>query len=295
MSGEYLRASLTRAHRPACKTVVVTQRGRPAPLSVGAKIGAASPLSQPLLGRGLVDHPTVAPTEERQRSVTPTRTAPAVPSGVTPEAIEPTRTTPTLPTDPQVKTKPPLRVAAPRAAATTPSLRTSFDEEAAQLAHSGSLRSHQRTSSGSPPESEKLKQGVAIPSADIVSEEIIAEPAADPRPLATSAPASAERKNRANSPEFRVSWPAANRSLPAPAHAQVEKEVIRAAQAEFYKRTNSSGTPGESPAVVNVRVENVTVKIEPLAPAWTPPRPISAVNAEGAFASHFLKRSISGF
>lgn len=98
--------------------------------------------------------------------------------------------------------------------------------------------------------------------------------------------------------EFRVNWAPDSRILTSFQQVQVEREVVRAARAEFQKQAKPSARTG-APAAAEIRVEHLTVNLEPRA---TPPapRPVPArlptpASREGAFASHFLSRTISGF
>jgi hypothetical protein len=298
MSGGYLRTSLARAHRPACKTVVVTRRMWPVPLLSRPK----NDESLDLLPRGSVQDPPVIPVRKQQRSVTSRHTvSQAISTAVIPEAAKLPRSAPTLPAKLRAETESAQPVPAPTLTRTGSALSASSDPPWAPLrpAHSDTLNGFQNASNGSPLEPEERKQELAITSTNAITEGIVAEVTADSPSAGISSFAAGERVTRVQPPEFRVNWPAANRALPASARAQAEREVIRAARAEFKKCTNSAGIPSESPAVVNVRVESLTVKIESPAPApappWTPTRPASAVNAEGAFSSHFLRRTISGF
>jgi hypothetical protein len=102
---------------------------------------------------------------------------------------------------------------------------------------------------------------------------------------------------------FRMQWPESTPPVPAPVRNRVEREVIHAARTEWRKSTARRAAESQdarpvTAESVEVRVENVTVKIEAPAspPAATPPRSssVSPASSDG-FGAYFLRRSISGF
>lgn len=138
-----------------------------------------------------------------------------------------------------------------------------------------------------------------------VEREISIETLREEVPVIGAGPPARATEARAIEPHsFRMRWPEKVPPLPSPVRERVEREVARAARTEWRKsaerRTVPSSATAPSPPVVEVRVEQVTVKIEappqhptPLAPPASAPAPRSATD-EG-FSSHFLRRSISNF
>ena len=304
MSSGYLRTSLARARRPAVGTVAVPRLIVLAPLPAKTSVGGLPPFLA-----GLPIKSTRVPVNEQPGTVAGSLTDLARSRTVVPLAgVERRRDAPpenahNLPAQPES----PVAVPTVAKRGPNPTLGTFGDATPVEkhALHSDAINGFQKALRAPPlapkePESKECERQVANTTTNEFAEGGGVEVGTDQLSAGASTSLMKARVTGVQPKEFRVNWPEVNRALSASARTQAEREVIRAARAEFNKCTNSSGIPSEVPAVVNVRVENVTVKIDsptpaPAPPPWTSARPTSAVSGEGAFSSYFLRRTISGF
>lgn len=155
-----------------------------------------------------------------------------------------------------------------------------------------------------------------LPAAPEVRTTVIREPAPPPArevelhtvqegspavmPAASAPPVIHETPSSPPEPRaYRVRWPDAAPPVSAPVRERVEREVIRAARTEWRKHAERAAAPAAAPPVIDIHVDQVTVKIEappqpPLA-AEPPSQAPRAGDRDGGFSSYFLKRSIAGF
>jgi hypothetical protein len=146
------------------------------------------------------------------------------------------------------------------------------------------------------PEMSGRNTAEAAKTAESAARKSLVETQSEAAPPQNFSPVSTGRTDAVKTPVFHVNWLEGNRSIPQAAREKVEREVVRAARAEFRARAETANA--EQPSV-EIRVEHLTVKIEnpTTAPPAPPPASRRTTPAGSApdFSDYFLRRSISGF